>query len=406
MIKIKWIIYLTSFFVINSIALCQSDNIVIGKIDSVYSEVLGESRNIWIYTPDNNDQLFSKKSSPVVYVLDGPAHFTAIVGMLQSLASNGVCPDMIVVGVPNTNRTRDLTPTKGIAPHQYLTPAMVEVSGGGDKFLDFMEDELMPYIESNYSTAPFKTLIGHSFGGLMAAYTFKHRPEMFNAYISIDPSMWWAKQGLLNEYKNSEFDDRHKNKMLFLSIANTFDGSLDAKQALEDHTMDTEHFRKIMELDDYLNDHSQAFKYKGKYYENDDHGSVPFITHYDAFRFFFDFYKLKMTANDFMNPEIDLAGKMRNHYQQVSKFMNYTVLPDEATINGMGYQLMARKQFKNAEEIFKMNTINYPKSYNTYDSLGDLYLELGDKINANKNFKKSISLNPNSPSKDKLSETK
>jgi predicted alpha/beta superfamily hydrolase len=92
----------------------QSDNkIVIGKIDSVYSKTLGEQRKIWVYTPDMTSAN-SNQHWPVVYLLDGDGHFASVVGMIQQMSQvngNNVYPEMIVVAIPNTDRTRDLTPT-------------------------------------------------------------------------------------------------------------------------------------------------------------------------------------------------------------------------------------------------------------------------------------------------------
>ena len=94
----------------------QRDNkIVIGKIDSVYSKILNEQRKIWIYTPDMTSGLRdSSRRYPVLYLLDGDAHFASVTGLVQQLSQvngNTVYPEMIIVAIPNTDRTRDLTPT-------------------------------------------------------------------------------------------------------------------------------------------------------------------------------------------------------------------------------------------------------------------------------------------------------
>jgi predicted alpha/beta superfamily hydrolase len=92
----------------------QNDNkIVIGKIDSVYSKILGEQRKIWVYTPDMTSGN-ANQHWPVLYLLDGDGHFASVVGMIQQMSQvngNNVYPEMIVVAIPNTDRTRDLTPT-------------------------------------------------------------------------------------------------------------------------------------------------------------------------------------------------------------------------------------------------------------------------------------------------------
>ncbi|MBK8951774.1 MAG: hypothetical protein IPM85_05070 [Chitinophagaceae bacterium] len=97
-----------------------SDKIIIGKIDSVYSGVLNEQRKVWVYVPHMKAgmQQNAGQRYPVVYLLDGDGHFESVAGMIQQLSQvngNTVVPEMIVVGIPNTDRTRDLTPTRIIS---------------------------------------------------------------------------------------------------------------------------------------------------------------------------------------------------------------------------------------------------------------------------------------------------
>ena len=98
----------------------QTDNkIVIGKIDSVYSTILKEQRKVWVYLPNMKPGMQNPgQRYPVVYLLDGDGHFESVVGMIQQLSQvngNTVVPEMIIVGIPNTDRTRDLTPTRIIS---------------------------------------------------------------------------------------------------------------------------------------------------------------------------------------------------------------------------------------------------------------------------------------------------
>ncbi|RZJ98791.1 MAG: alpha/beta hydrolase, partial [Flavobacterium sp.] len=102
------------FFVITY---AQTDNrISIGTIDTVQSTILNEKRKVLVYVPkSSSNNAFATQTYPVVYLLDGDAHFTSVVGMIQHLSQvngNSFCPEMIVVGISNTARTRDLTPTK------------------------------------------------------------------------------------------------------------------------------------------------------------------------------------------------------------------------------------------------------------------------------------------------------
>ncbi|HMG68874.1 MAG TPA: alpha/beta hydrolase-fold protein, partial [Chitinophagaceae bacterium] len=180
----------------------NNDNkIVLGNIESINSGILHEKRKIWIYIPDSyKNNPSTSQRFPVVYLLDGDAHFYSVVGMIQQLSSvngNSICPEMIVVGIPNTDRTRDLTPTHVAADPPFLDSNSSKNSGGGEQFTSFIEKELMPHIDSLYPTNSFKMLIGHSFGGLMVINTLMHHPKLFNAYVAIDPSMWWDDKKLL-----------------------------------------------------------------------------------------------------------------------------------------------------------------------------------------------------------------
>jgi len=160
------LIILVSILTIASIAQTDNNKIVIGKIDSVYSTTLKENRKIWVYTP--NDDPGNKQHYPVLYLLDGEGHFQSVAGMIQQLSQvngNTIVPEMIIVGIPNTDRTRDLTPTHITSDLPMMDSGFSKNTGGGENFAAFLEKELIPYIDSKYQTQPFRLLVGHSFGG-------------------------------------------------------------------------------------------------------------------------------------------------------------------------------------------------------------------------------------------------
>src|SRR5687767_7546532 len=87
-----------------------NNKIIIGVVDSLESTILNEKRKIWVHVPGTNGLgIYSQKKYPVVYLLDGDGHFSSVVGMMQQLTTvngNALFPEMIVVGIPNTDRTR------------------------------------------------------------------------------------------------------------------------------------------------------------------------------------------------------------------------------------------------------------------------------------------------------------
>jgi len=383
-----------------------NENIIIGITDSVQSIILGENRKIWVHVPDGGAN--SKERFPVVYVLDGDGHFSSVVGMIQQLSTingNTMCPKMMVVGIPNTDRTRDLTPTHIDADPPFMDSTFSKTSGGGENFIAFIEKELIPYIEDKYPTTHYKMLIGHSFGGLAVMQTFVHHNDLFNAFICIDPSMWWDKEKLLKQTQEILAEKKFEEKSFYLGIANTLEEGMDLKKVQKDTSQETKHIRSILKLQAAFEVNKQnGLKYRGKYYPDDTHGSVTLIAEYDALRFFFDFYPLKFTMKDFTDSIGALADKYQNHFAMLSQKMGYQIKPDEGEINYMGYDFLGRKIYKTAERLFKLNVDNYPESNNVYDSYGDYFVAVKDSENAILQFKKALSIKENEGSRKKLTE--
>ncbi len=367
----------------------QSNKIIIGKIDTVNSKILSEKRAVWIYNPNKDTgNKAVKKRYPVIYLLDGDWHFVSVVGMLQQLSyinGNTICPELIVVGIPVKDRYRDYTPSR-----DSLYSA---TSGGYNTFISFISNELMPYIDSTYQTAPYKILIGHSLGGLTVMNALIKSPDMFNAYVAIDPSMWWDNQISLKEAKKALSDNTFENKRLFLAIANNMNKGMDTTSVRTDKTRNTLAIRSILELSDNLNSNIiNKLNYQTKYYINENHGSIPLIATYDALHFIFDFYNFPLSKSDYADTTMALANRMENHYKVISEKMGYRIYPSESIINTLGYNAIYVNNLTLAEYFFKMNINNYPDSYNVYDSMGDYYLAISAKEQAINMFKKSLSI--------------
>src|SRR5687768_11748189 len=149
------------------------------------SKVLAETRTILVRTPASYAR--GARAYPVLYMTDGERQIGHTAAVVDFLAREGRMPEVIIVGINNTDRTRDLTPTKVTNDPRFQTPT----SGGADRFLDFISTEVMPYVEKNYRTQPYRVFAGHSFGGLLAMHTFFTRPELFNSVIAVSPTLTW-----------------------------------------------------------------------------------------------------------------------------------------------------------------------------------------------------------------------
>ncbi|MGA7836639.1 MAG: alpha/beta hydrolase-fold protein [Ignavibacteriaceae bacterium] len=379
----------------------QSNKIEIGTIDTVYSKILNEKREVWVYIPHHlidNTLTDSKLYYPVLYLLDGNWHFPSVVGIIQQLSyvsGNSICPEMIVVGIANTDRVKDFTPTRD----NNFSPT----SGGNEKFISFIEKELIPYIEAAYPVAPYRMLIGHSLGGLAVINTLINHTDLFNAYVSIDPSMQWNNLTSLKEAEKKLSEKKFTNAGLFLAIANSMEKNMDTIKVKKDLSGNTLHIRSILELDKCLRTNKQnGLNYQSNYYINENHGSVPLIATYDALHFIFNYYDLRLTKNDYADTSMALPQRIENHYNNISEKMGYKVNPSENLINTLGYTSMMMKNFTRAEYYFKLNIKNFPDSFNVYDSLGDYYIAVGNKSQAVDMFTKALSIMENPDIREKL----
>lgn len=372
----------------------ENNKLFIGTIDSVDSKILKEERKILVHIPYSYyTGLFKDQKYPVVYLLDGEAHFTSVVGLIEQLSqlnANMTCPDMIVVGIINTNRTRDLTPTKDMKATLFDS-SQAALSGGGENFTLFLEKELIPYINNHYPTAPFKMLIGHSLGGLMAINTLVKHSELFNAYVSIDPSIWWDNQQLLKESVFALTQNKLKQKSLFLAMANTLRKGMDTTMLRGDTTKLMLHPRSILHYADILKANSTNSKWSWKYYKDDDHGSIPLIAEYDALRFIFDCYKLP-PLYDILDKYSKPDSVILEHYKNVSKKMGYDVSPPESIIEQLGYICLSQKKFDKCYQFFKINIESHPNNFNGYDSMADYYDSIGKFNKAIEYYEKALSL--------------
>lgn len=388
----------------------QADNkIIIGKVDSVYSAILKEQRKVWVYVPNMSSGMQnSSQRFPVLYLLDGDAHFNSVVGMIQQLSQvngNTIFPEMIVVAIPNTDRTRDLTPTHIESDLPMMDSNFSKVTGGGENFAAFLQKELIPHIDSAYLTQPFRILVGHSFGGLTVMNILTNHTKLFNAYIAIDPSMWYDKERFLKTTQQKLAGQKYNGTSLYVGIANTLSEGMTLDKLKKDTTTDTRHIRSIFAMDKFIKSNTQnRLKYASKYYGDDDHGSVPLISEYDGLRFIFNWYRIKLSQSDFTGPGTELVQKMKKHYQNVSKEMGYKVSPPEMNINGLGYYALSQKHYDKAAALFAMNIENYPESGNVYDSYADALVAKKDTAAAITNYKKAYAITKGEDTKRKLDE--
>lgn len=186
--------------------------LTIGEVRTIKSQVLNEERTLNIYLPQGFDKA---KAYPIIYLLDGSMNedFIHVSGLVQFFNQMYSMPETIVVGVANVDRKRDFTFHTDIKDLQKDYPT----TGHSDKFITFLEKELKPYVESQFKTTE-KYLFGQSLGGLLATEILLKKPEMFNNYFIISPSLWWDDQSLLKQAGQLLSKSPDTKKFVYVSV--------------------------------------------------------------------------------------------------------------------------------------------------------------------------------------------
>lgn len=381
----------TSIFasVLFTVAAQSQESISIGTVMSVKSAVLNETRKIWIYEP-SSDHSGERDRYPVLYLLDAEEHFHSTVGMVKQMS--GRWPAMIVVGIPNTQRDRDLKP---------LIRTKNGIEDTTQPFLDFIAHELAPQIDSIYPTAPYRILSGHSLGGLTVVNALVNYTEKFQAYVAIDPSLWWHDQRLVVDAREKLTSKKFDNTSLFIGRARNMPPTIDTLSALKDKSEYTMLFRAVTQFRDDLQKSGKGLRWTSKFYPEETHGTVQLNAQYDALKFLFSYYAFRTSAFQ-INPSMNIDSALVAHFKNVSRHLGYAVRPSKGLVNNLGYTCMGMKKWDKAETFFNMNITNYPADANGYDSLGDFYQARGNKLLAIENYAKALTLGSDPDTRRKL----
>jgi predicted alpha/beta superfamily hydrolase len=243
----------------------------------VHSNILNEDRVVWVRMPAAARA--QKERYPVLYMTDGGTNVNEIGSTIDFLADANFMPPLIVVGIANTDRNRDLTPSHAGVKHSDGTVEPIPASGGADKFLDFIQTELFPEIEKRYPTQPYRILAGHSLGGLFAVHTMVARPELFNAYIASSPSLWWDDERTVHEARDFLAKQTEFKKTLFFSLGDEGGDMIEGFEQLQG----------VVSVN-----RPRGFVAESKRYPDEIHSSTELVTHYAALRVIFAGWRMPL----------------------------------------------------------------------------------------------------------------
>ncbi|MGK0414628.1 MAG: putative alpha/beta superfamily hydrolase, partial [Polaribacter sp.] len=333
----------------------------IGNTYKIHSKILKEERNYILELPSSYET--SKNNYPILVLLDGEVNYHSHSGILKHMIDGRQIPEMIIVAITNVDRVKDFTPTK------YLTnlngSSALEnhkTSGGSSHFLNFIEEELLPEIDKNYRTNSFKTLVGISHGGLLVGSSYLSNTSSFNGFVSMDPSFWWDNQYVVKQINSANLS-QIKDKRIYVSTADKFENFDRVPHVFKANINSHELFNTTLK-----NKGISPSNIELEYFKEENHWTVALMSLYNGMQFIYKGLKMKNMSNNSID---EIVSYYKTNY-------NGAFLPPENDINTIGYEYL-KKDKKKALAFFKLNATNYPTSSNAFDSLGEVYMLLGDK---------------------------
>jgi predicted alpha/beta superfamily hydrolase len=343
----------------------RSPPLVIGHTLTLQSSILEEERKLLVSLPTGYGA--TDQPLPVIYLLDARAHFPLTTATVGLLVRNARMPRSIVVGIANTDRGRDFT---SVAVEGLST-------GGADRFLDFLEHEVVPFIDGNFRTAPHRTLIGHSLGGLLVMNVLAERPDLFQAAIAISPAVTnderrAAPSSTITERLEvalTEWEGR------LFSLFVTMSGGEDDRWV-----EDFEGIHRVL-----MTSAPDELSWEFLQMAGEDHGTTVLPSIDRGLRF--------------IHADWDTSGLVREgtlddliaRFESMSARLGFEVRPIEVMVNLLGYRLLGEGRIGEAVEAFEYNVSLYPDSANVHDSLGEGLERRGSLPGALRNYRRAVS---------------
>ncbi|HSA95856.1 MAG TPA: alpha/beta hydrolase-fold protein [Acidobacteriota bacterium] len=339
----------------------------IGTLRRMHSEILKEDRTLSVRVPSDYER--SRLSYPVVYVLYGDqteGYFAETVFALERLAGGAEIPEFIVVGIHNTDRYGNLLPVP-----------FTGRPGGADTFMEFLEKELFPFVESKYRTKPYRLLVGPQAGGPFGLYVLACRPGLFNGMILENPFSAPASRDVLKA-KLQEYAAARPEAKMSLYI-NFFD-----RTGFQDHSEANKALNDV--LDPFESVKPASLRIWRRHLEEPTF--VPSLELKQALRTIFA---------GFYPPEAPAMAGLEDilaYYREEGRRLGIEIDPPEFFLSIKSDDLSRSGHLAAAREVLEFALNLRPYNINALVRLGNLFFNEGELARAEEYFKKAQELNP------------
>jgi len=342
------------------------DQVVLAQNWTIHSQVLGEDRAISVHLPEGYDK--SSDRYPVLYVLDGEQLLIPISGVTEILSWGYRGPDIIVVAIRNVHRSKDFTVPLD-APGAETNYRSV---GGADKFLQFLQSELIPQVESKYRVARYRIIFGHSLAGLMALHAFVAAPGLFDATIASSPPADYNGDYIVNRI-NTLFAEGKGNK-----------GSLYLCMAAREYDDSPRAIRKLQEL--LRLRAPQGLHWDSRVIPDTDHGTSLLFAAQQGLEFAFSDWRLPALVFD------EGLDSIEHFYRQQSELYGMNLLPPEPELDALGQRLLRAKNSVEAIRVYQRYASLYPDTIEPHHQLSKALKSTGKLDEARQELQLAIQL--------------
>ncbi len=366
----KTFIFLAIFIQSSLCLLAQQPFNEINESFSYSSKILSGDREIWIDVPkiDENSVGTPQSVFPVIYVLDGEDNFHNVIGVSKALARANLMPKVIVVGITGVNREYDYSPAD--LKVDYMK------TGGGDNFLSFFTDELIPYVNKNYPSSNHNTIIGHSIGAMFSLFALAENSPSFDGFLAISPSLWWDGESLAEDWierLNSYAPNTYKTAFVTMANEKTM-----GEEGLKMHNQYLSYKAQLKGRGKFKIDFMDLFE--------EDHLSTVTPALHHGLKYLYQNWDVDKfyTSNDF--------DGLKESLKVLSKIYHFNVAPNYPQLVNMGRYFHNKKDYKTAIDIYELGLNTYPKGLQMLGFAAQAYLKDGQIAKAKEYFNKGLNL--------------
>lgn len=272
-------------------------------------------------------------------------------------------------------RRRDYTPTRaGVYAAVDGRPG----SGGAGEYLRFLKEEFVPFIEREYRTDPSQRgFWGWSFGAVFGTYAMFHEPNLFSRYILASPAMHW--DGGVMFAMERAYAEHHDDlsAAVYLTVGSEETAAVVWWSALRDSL----HARGYPGL-----------SLMTAQMEGAGHFSTVPLTFTRGLLALYGKVSIAEELDAIIAEEGTETAVVRYHAARATDPGGYRL--GERELNRLGYDLLREDRFEEAIAVFELNVEAFPESANVYDSLGEAYMEAGEREKAVVNYRRSLAIDP------------